>query len=512
LITGLLSNRASAYGIARRCHAQGAELAFTYQNDRFRDRVTEKAAEFGSTIVLPCDVAEDSQIDGVFESLRAHWDGLDGLGHAIGFAPREAIAGDFLEGASRESFRIAHDISAYSFVALAKAAKPMLEGRQAALLTLTGVSDRLLAAEDDPRRWLEDMERAFVEQPYDGMFTFFSGQELATLRVVHMNINGEPRERLFPMTGAPRLTFNQSFLLEGIDFIPVAIGLFGIAEVLASLERRHEAEPIRTRLRDMWLTTEDWVKCRLSIVRGGVVGLFVGIMPGAGASVASMLAYLLERKVSSTPEKFGSGAIDGVAAAESANNSASHGALIPMLSLGIPGSASTAVLLAALVLHGIRPGPNLMTQEAPLVWGLIASMFIGNVFLLVINLPLAPLFASILRIPYVYLAPAILAISLVGAYAATLSISTVWMCIAFGLLGWLMMKLDVPRAPLVLAVVLAPLLETSLRQALLLSFGSPMIFVERPISAVLLAAIVIALFGPLFARFRRRGSQLPAKP
>ncbi len=315
-----------------------------------------------------------------------------------------------------------------------------------------------------------------------------------------------------PMTGAPRLTFNQSFLLEGIDFIPVAIGLFGIAEVLASLERRHEAEPIRTRLRDMWLTTEDWVKCRLSIVRGGVVGLFVGIMPGAGASVASMLAYLLERKVSSTPEKFGSGAIDGVAAAESANNSASHGALIPMLSLGIPGSASTAVLLAALVLHGIRPGPNLMTQEAPLVWGLIASMFIGNVFLLVINLPLAPLFASVLRIPYVYLAPAILAISLVGAYAATLSISTVWMCIAFGLLGWLMMKLDVPRAPLVLAVVLAPMLETSLRQALLLSFGSPMIFVERPISAVLLAAIVIALFGPLFARFRRKGSQLPAKP
>jgi len=137
LITGLLSNRSIAYGIARSCHAQGAELAFTYQNDRFRDRVTEMAAEFGSTIVLPCDVAEDSQIDGVFESLRAHWDGLDGLVHAIGFAPREAIAGDFLAGASRESFRIAHDISAYSFVALAKAAKPMLEGRRAALLTLT---------------------------------------------------------------------------------------------------------------------------------------------------------------------------------------------------------------------------------------------------------------------------------------------------------------------------------------------------------------------------------------
>jgi putative tricarboxylic transport membrane protein len=309
-----------------------------------------------------------------------------------------------------------------------------------------------------------------------------------------------------PMTGAPRLTFDQPFLLEGIDFIPVAIGIFGIAEVLASLERSQAAEPIRTRLRDMWLTAEDWAKCRFSIVRGGLIGLIVGIMPGAGASVASMLAYLAERKVSRTPETFGSGAIDGVAAAESANNSAAHGALIPMLSLGIPGSASTAVLLAALVLHGVRPGPNLMTQEAPLVWSLIASMVIGNIFLLIINLPLAPLFASVLRIPYVYLAPAILAISLVGAYAATLSMGTVWMCIAFGVLGWLMMKFDVPRAPLVLALVLAPLLETSLRQALLLSFGSPLIFVERPISALLFAAVLAALFGPFIASLRRKQS------
>jgi putative tricarboxylic transport membrane protein len=307
-----------------------------------------------------------------------------------------------------------------------------------------------------------------------------------------------------PMTGAPRLTFGQGFLLEGIDFIPVAIGVFGIAEVLASLERSQAAEPIRTRLRDMWLSAADWTACRMAILRGGIIGLFVGIMPGAGASVASMLAYLAERRFSPAPEKFGSGAIDGVAAAEAANNAAAHGATIPMLSLGIPGSASTAVLLAALVLHGIRPGPGLMTQEAPLVWGLIASMFIGNVFLLVINLPLAPLFASVLRIPYVFLAPAILAISLVGAYAATLSMSTVWMCIAFGILGWLMMKFDIPRAPLVLALVLAPLLETSLRQSLLLSFGSPMIFVERPISAVLTVAVLIALFGPFVARLARR--------
>ena len=307
-----------------------------------------------------------------------------------------------------------------------------------------------------------------------------------------------------PLTGTPRLNFGMPSLYQGIDFIPVAIGVFGIAEVLTSLERNERVEPIRTRLKDMWLTAEDWVTCRFSILRGGAIGLFVGIMPGAGASVASLLSYLTERKFSKHPERFGEGAIDGLAAAEAANNSAAHGALIPMLSLGIPGSASSAVLMAALILHGIKPGPMLLTQESLLVWGLIASMVIGNVFLLVMNLPLAPVFAALLRIPYTYLAPGILVISLVGAYAATLSMATVWMCIAFGILGWLMMKLDIPRAPLVLALVLAPLMETSLRQALLLSLGSPMIFIERPISAVLLVAVLFALIAPIVRVMRRR--------
>ena len=224
-----------------------------------------------------------------------------------------------------------------------------------------------------------------------------------------------------------------------------------------------------------------------------------------------MLAYLTERKFSKNPEAFGHGAIDGVAAAESANNAASHGAAIPMLSLGIPGSASTAILLAALILHGIRPGPQLMSQESALVWGLIASMFVGNLFLLVLNLPLAPVFAALLRIPYVYLAPAILGISLVGAYAATLDMATVWMSLAFGVLGYAMIKFDVPRPPLVLALVLASLMETSLRQALLLSFGSPMIFVERPISAILLVAVLAAIVLPIIGAVRRRrGAPQPA--
>ena len=307
-----------------------------------------------------------------------------------------------------------------------------------------------------------------------------------------------------PMVGTERLTFGSTNMIEGLDFIPVAIGVFGIAEVLASLENSRDLQPIRTRLRDLIISRADWMMCRMAIVRGGAIGMLIGLLPGAGPTVASLLAYVAERKASPHPEKFGKGALDGVAAAESANNSAVHGALVPMLALGIPGSASTAVLLAALILQGIQPGPMLMTQHADLVWGLIASMFIGNLMLLILNLPMAPLFASLLRVPYDYLAPAILVVSLTGAYAMTLNIFTVGIAITFGLIGYGMIKMDVPRSPLVLAVVLAPLLESSLRQSLMLSLGSPMIFIERPISAVLLVAVIASVLLPVFAAYRQR--------
>jgi putative tricarboxylic transport membrane protein len=308
-----------------------------------------------------------------------------------------------------------------------------------------------------------------------------------------------------PIQGTPRLTFGEQALIEGIDFLPVAIGIFGIAEVLASLERAEQAAPMRTRLRDMWLTAKDWAESRAAVLRGSVIGFVIGVMPGAGPTIASMLAYITEKRVSRHPERFGRGAIDGVAAPEAANNAASHAACVPMLALGIPGSASTAVLLAALILHGIRPGPGLMTEQSTLVWALIASMFIGNVVLLVLNLPLAPLFAALLRVKYAYLAPGILAISLVGAYANSLAFTNVWIALAFGVVGWFMIKLDFPRAPLVLALVLAPLLESSLRQSLLLSFGSLKIFVERPLAAVLLACVVLSLAAPLYRAARRMG-------
>lgn len=300
-----------------------------------------------------------------------------------------------------------------------------------------------------------------------------------------------------PILGVSRLTFGSTELLDGIDFLPVAIGIFGIAEVLASMERSYDSEPIKTRLRDMWLTAKDWAECRLAILRGGTLGFFIGIMPGAGPTVASILAYVMEKRFSKHPERFGNGALDGVAASESANNSAAHGALIPMLALGIPGSASTAVLLAALVLQGIRPGPTLLVEQADLVWSLIASMFIGNVILLVLNLPLAPAFASLLRIPYEYFAPGILVISLVGAYATTLSLFNVGLTLFFGMVGYLMIKADLPRAPVVLAVVLAQLMESSLRQSLMLSEGSLVIFVQRPLSAILLILVIGSLLLPI---------------
>jgi putative tricarboxylic transport membrane protein len=237
------------------------------------------------------------------------------------------------------------------------------------------------------------------------------------------------------------------------------------------------------------------------------LSFLIGLMPGAGPTVAAILAYVTEKRFSKHPERFGEGAIDGVAAAESANNSAAHGALIPMLALGIPGSASTAVLLAALVLQGIRPGPTLLVEQADLVWGLVASMFIGNVILLVLNLPLAPAFGALLRIPYEYLAPGILVISLVGTFATTLSLFSVGLTLFFGMVGYLMMKADLPRAPVVLAVVLAQLMETSLRQSLMLSEGTLWIFLERPLSIVLLLLVIGSLALPLLGLLTRHRTE-----
>lgn len=313
-----------------------------------------------------------------------------------------------------------------------------------------------------------------------------------------------------PIVGTNRLTFGTTELLDGIDFIPVAIGIFGVAEVLASLERDDDLKPMRMKLSEMWPTWRDWMEVRMPILRGSVLGFLLGVLPGVGPTTATFIAYAIEKKFSKHPERFGKGALDALASCESANNSAVSGALVPMLTLGIPGSGLTAVLLAAFTLHNVRPGPTLMTDQPGLVWGLIASMFIGNVMLLILNLPLAPLFAALLRIPYAYLAPAILVLALIGAYATTLQLFTVAVTLAFGLIGYFMLKADLPRSPLVLALVLAPLMESSLRQSLILSHGSLDIFVTRPVSAVLLVAVTATLTWPVVRAVLRRMKPQPA--
>lgn len=309
---------------------------------------------------------------------------------------------------------------------------------------------------------------------------------------------------LDPIGGQLRFTFNVLELSDGIDFLPVAVGLFGIAEVLANIEQRVRLEPIHAKLSGLLPTSQDWLACRLPILRGSIIGFVVGVLPGAGATLASFISYGIEKKVAQDPSRFGNGAVEGVAAPESANNSAAAGAMVPLLTLGIPGSATTAVLLGAFVLHGLRPGPLLLTDHPDVFWALIASMYIGNLMLVVLNLPGAPLFASILRLPYSVIATGILGISLAGVYSLQNNMFDVWIAIAFGVIGYAMKRFNYPPAPFVLALVLGPLLEIALRQSLTMSHGDMTIFLQRPVSVVLLALAFVMLFGPaLLGRFRR---------
>ena len=260
-------------------------------------------------------------------------------------------------------------------------------------------------------------------------------------------------------------------LLSGVDFVVVAIGVFAIGEVLANMEAREEARllPVPKGLRNLLPTLQDLKDCRFAFANGSVVGFLVGVLPGAGSTIASFISYGLEKAVSRRRERFGTGVVEGVAAPEGANNSEAGGALVPLLTLGIPGSGTTAVLLAALVLWGFKPGPLFIPENPALFWGLVASMYIGNVMLLILNLPLVPAFAQVLRA-------------------------------AFGLLGYVMRKLDYPAAPLILGLVLGGAMERALRQSLMMSEGSLLILVARPISAVMLSLALLILLIPFFTK------------
>jgi putative tricarboxylic transport membrane protein len=304
-------------------------------------------------------------------------------------------------------------------------------------------------------------------------------------------------------TAVSRFTFGHAELLDGLDFVIVAIGVFALGEVLSSMEKREEAQvlPVPKKLRELLPTLQELKACRLAFLNGSVVGFFIGILPGAGSTIASFISYGLEKAYSKHPEKFGTGVPEGVAAPEGANNSETGGALVPMLTLGIPGSATTAILLAALILWGLKPGPLMIQENASLFWGLVASMYVGNVMLLVLNIPLIPLFAQILRLPVYVLYPVIFGISFVGVYSVSSSLFDVWLLAAFGLLGYLMRRLDYPAAPLILGLVLGDNMERALRQSLMMSQGDLAILVSRPISAVMLTLAVLILALPLIRQF-----------
>lgn len=300
------------------------------------------------------------------------------------------------------------------------------------------------------------------------------------------------------MTGAPRFTFGSVDLLNGFDFLPISIGLFGFSEILIAAEQLDESggRGIRVRVAEVFPSRADWRQSRGAIGRGSVIGFLVGTLPGAGATIASFVSYFVEKKVSRTPERFGRGAIEGVAGPEAANNAASAGSLVPLLTLGLPGGTTTAVLVGAFVMWGLRPGPLLFEQNPAFVWGLIASMYIGNVMLVLINILLIPFFVRVARAPIGLLIPAVALLCMVGAYAANNRMWDVFLMLAFGGAGYFMKKLDYSPAALVGALVLTPLAENALRQSLQISGGSAAIFVTRPITAALLAVTALALLTP----------------
>jgi putative tricarboxylic transport membrane protein len=310
------------------------------------------------------------------------------------------------------------------------------------------------------------------------------------------------------ISGDARFGFGIIEMMDGIDFLPVAIGLFGLGEVLAGAEQKGGNQVMtKVKLRDVLPRWADIVRVRWSIARGTVMGFLVGILPGAGPTVASFMAYTVEKKVSKTPERFGKGAIEGVAAPESANNAGATAAMVPMLTLGIPGSATTAIMLGGLMMWGLRPGPMLFEKNPQFVWGLIASQYIANVLLLILSTLFIPLFVRAVRIPYSILMPLIVVFCVTGAYSLKNNLWDVGTMLVFGVVGYLMKKLGYSPAALVLALVLGPLAERALRQSLIISDAGIGIFFMRPISGVLMALALAAIAVPAARTFLfRKGS------
>jgi putative tricarboxylic transport membrane protein len=309
------------------------------------------------------------------------------------------------------------------------------------------------------------------------------------------------------ISGFPRFTFGINELTDGVGIVPLVMGLFGVSEILENLEGSLEREVFKTRIKNLWPSFKDWMESKWAIVRGSIIGFVLGILPGGGAVISTFVSYAVEKKVSKHPEKFGKGAIEGVAGPESANNAAAGASLIPLLSLGIPPNPIMAIFFSALIIHGIQPGPLLIRQHPDLFWGLVASLYLGNGLLLILNLPLIGLWVKVLEIPYKILFPLILLFCLIGVYSMNNLSFDLYVMLFFGVVGWLMRKFGYEGAPLILAFVLGPMLENSLRQSLLISQGSFLIFVTRPISATALGFAFLLLLTTLLPSFKKRRQQ-----
>jgi putative tricarboxylic transport membrane protein len=310
-------------------------------------------------------------------------------------------------------------------------------------------------------------------------------------------------------SGLPRFTMDMVGLMDGIGLVPMAMGIFGISEVILNLEEGIRREVFDTKMKGLLLTREEWRRSRGPILRGTLLGFLLGILPGGGTVVSSIISYGLEKRLSKEPEKFGTGMIEGVAGPEAANNSAVGGAFIPLFTLGIPPNVTMAILLGALMIHGVTPGPLLLKEHPEIFWGAVASMYIGNVMLLILNLPLIGLWVKVLRVPYRLLFPLILLFCTIGAYSLNNSTFDVIVMFVFGLIGYVMKKCEYEPAPLLLAFVLGPMMEQALRQSLSISYGDFGIFFTRPISAVSIVLALALVASNFLPHFKKKLADLP---
>jgi putative tricarboxylic transport membrane protein len=307
-----------------------------------------------------------------------------------------------------------------------------------------------------------------------------------------------------PIQGTQRFTFGELSLFDGLDFVAVAMGLFGVGEILHSMEQSDKGHQIKTKIKDVWPSRPDLRESRGPILRGSVLGFFIGILPGGGGVISSMASYAMEKRRAKDPSRFGRGAIEGVAGPETANNASSTSAFIPLLTLGLPPNVVLALIYGALLIQGVTPGPRLIEEHPDVFWGVIASMYVGNLMLLVLNIPLVSVFVQVLRVRAGILSSFTLLVTMAGVYSVNNDVFDMWVVIAFGLLGWLMKKTGFEPGPLVLAFVLGPIMEQAFRQSMLISGGNPTVFFTRPLSGGILVLLTAALIGMGLLRRRLR--------